>query len=130
MAAFFDGCHLIKGSRNNLLNKLLETNVISNPALNAARSDKTFVSWTVIQKAHEIDMYSNTIRPQLPKLTLAHTDPALIKRMRVKHAVQVLSATVARYIDVLANMSGEFSFLLPSYVIAGEKEFLKGSRTY
>jgi len=51
-----------------------------------------------------MDKNLNIIRPQLKKLTQEHIIENKIKKMRVKHATQVLSGTVASYIETLTNL--------------------------
>ncbi|KAF0746756.1 Transposable element P transposase, partial [Aphis craccivora] len=70
----YDPPHLLKGIKNNLLNK------------NAIRD-------------HIIDLYEIDINIQdikmLPRLTLEHIDRNKIKKMKVKNATQVLSERVS-----------------------------------
>lgn len=91
----FDPPHLIKGIRNNLLTK----DLISKDG----KTTKRIASWDVIKTAWIIDRKINTIRPQLQKITKEHILEEKIKKMRVKHATQVLSGTVASCIETLTR---------------------------
>ncbi|TGZ50609.1 Uncharacterized protein DBV15_11884 [Temnothorax longispinosus] len=82
----FDPPHLIKGIRNNLLTKDL--------TINCDEKEKRITSWDVIKTAWIMDKKLNTIRPQLKKITKEHIEEDKIKKMRVKHATQVLSGTL------------------------------------
>jgi len=55
-----------------------------------------------------MDKNLNIIRPQLKKLTKKHIIENKIKKMRVKHATQVFSGTVASYIETLTNLKCEY----------------------
>jgi len=92
----YDSPHLIKGVRNNLLTKNLAINCKNDIAIEIA-------SWDVIKTAWLMDKNLNIIRPQLKKLTQEHIVENKIKKMRVKYATQVLSGTVANYIETLTN---------------------------
>ncbi|XP_011684313.1 PREDICTED: uncharacterized protein LOC105447804 [Wasmannia auropunctata] len=92
----YDPPHLIKGIRNNLLTKDLIFNWKDN------KPDK-IASWDVIKTAWIIDRKINTIRPLLKKLTAEHIIEDKIKKMRVKHATQVLSGTMASAIETLTR---------------------------
>lgn len=96
----YDYPHLMKGVRNNLLtkNSLLNKNNIASVA-----------SWDIIKTAWQMDRTMNSIRPQLKKLTEEHIFEKKIKKMRVKHATQVLSGTVASYIETLARSKCKYS---------------------
>jgi len=97
----YDSPHLIKGVRNNLLTKDLAINCKDNIATEIA-------SWDVIKTAWLMDKNLNIIRPQLKKLTQEHIIENKIKKMRVKHATQVLSGTVASYIETLTNLKCKY----------------------
>lgn len=105
----FDYVHLQKGVRNNLLNK----NLIINR--NKTKCDTyQYASWDAIEKLYEIDKYTLFPVRNLRKLIDKHIYPALIPKMRVKYAVQVMSHTVASYMyNVMSNNQGKlYKYLL------------------
>lgn len=61
-------------------------------------------SWDIIKTAWIMDRKINTIRPQLKKITKEHIIENKIKKMRVKHATQILSGTVASCIETFARL--------------------------
>lgn len=83
----YDYVHLIKGTRNNLLTKDLDTDTRISCALN-----KKYASWDDIQKAYDIDKNSLMRYRQMKKITEKHIIPKLIPKMRVKYATQYLVA--------------------------------------
>jgi len=87
--------HLQKGVRNNLLTKDLLINKNKN------ESERQFASWKDIITAYEIDKNSYLKQRQMPKLTDRHIIPNLIPKMKVKYATQVISHTMANFIDVV-----------------------------
>ncbi|XP_011699993.1 PREDICTED: uncharacterized protein LOC105457175 [Wasmannia auropunctata] len=91
-----DYVHLQKGVRNNLLTKDL---LIKN------KDCEEFASWNDIIIAYEMDKYSFFKQRQLPKLTDKHVFPELIPKMKVKYATQVLSHTLANFIDVVMTLN-------------------------
>lgn len=91
----YDPPHLIKGIRNNLLTKGL--------ALRCHNIPTGIASWDVIKTAWIMDKKLNTIRPQLKKLTKEHVVENKVKKMRVKHATQIFSGTVAACIESLTR---------------------------
>lgn len=60
-----------------------------------------YASWEAIQAAYEIDKFSPRRQRWrlLEKLTDKHIYPALIPKMKVKYAVQVLSHSVATVLE-------------------------------
>lgn len=97
----YDYVHLIKGTRNNLLTKDLDTDTRISCALN-----KKYASWDDIQKAYDIDKNSLMRYRQMEKITEKHIIPKLIPKMRVKYATQVFSRTVSNFMDVILNVNG------------------------
>ncbi|XP_039308365.1 uncharacterized protein LOC105204150 isoform X2 [Solenopsis invicta] len=91
----YDYVHLQKGVRNNLLTKDLVVDKFKK------ESERQFVSWNDIITVYEIDKYSFLKQRQMPKLTNKHIFPNCIPKMRVKYATQVISHTVANFIDVI-----------------------------
>lgn len=87
----FDVPHLIKGIRNNLLNK---------DVIYSDKNGTKNVKWEYFQQIFAADKAHGELR-LLPKITREHVDPTKIKKMRVKHAVQVLSHSMAVATDNL-----------------------------
>jgi len=77
----FDPPHLIKGIRNNLLNKNLVCTI------NGERKE---ARWQDIMDLYNLDNNIQEMR-MLPRLTREHVIPNEIKKMKVKNACQVLS---------------------------------------
>lgn len=98
----YDPPHLLKGIRNNLLTKDFAIHH------NSGSVPQEVASWDVIKKAWLIDRELNKIRPQLKKLTKEHIVEHKIKKMRVKHATQVLSGTVASYIETVTRSNCKY----------------------
>lgn len=94
---FYDPSQLIKGVRNNLLNKDLEINVTSG----RKECERQFASWRIIQQAYNMDTAGYVVRPMMKKLTNEHVIPQRIKKTRVKYILQVFSESVASYIGFL-----------------------------
>ncbi|KAL1505245.1 hypothetical protein ABEB36_004852 [Hypothenemus hampei] len=79
----FDYMHVQKCVRNNLVPKDLVAD---------------------IQMAYEMDKYSLLKQRQMPKLTDKHIYSELIPKMKVKYATQVLSHSVANFLDVILTL--------------------------
>lgn len=92
----YDPSHLIKGIRNNLLTKDLAICVRNN-------IPERIGSWDIIKCAWLMDRNLNIIRPHLKHITQEHIIEEKIKKMRVKHAVQVLSGRMASVIETFAR---------------------------
>lgn len=56
--------------------------------------------------AYKMDIYTNTLNRQLPKLTDQHVIKSKIKKMKVKCAAQVLSARVSAFIEYNSKIKG------------------------
>ncbi|XP_024874994.1 uncharacterized protein LOC112456393 isoform X2 [Temnothorax curvispinosus] len=97
---FFDPPHLIKGVRNNLLNKDLEINI------SRTSKSRQFASWKTIELAYKIDTNVNNFNRMLSKITEEHVVPDKIKKMRVKNATQIFSSTFSAYIGLFSHMQG------------------------
>lgn len=52
-----------------------------------------------------MDKYSLFKQRQMPKLVDKHVIPPIIPKMRVKYATQVLSHTVANFMDVVLKIN-------------------------
>ncbi|CAG9827175.1 unnamed protein product, partial [Diabrotica balteata] len=76
----FDPCHLIKATRNNLIN-------------NVFYFDDKKTSWSFIETFYHED--KKQFYKCAPKLTHSHIYPTSFEKMRVKLASQILSNTVA-----------------------------------
>lgn len=59
-----------------------------------------YAKWSIVEQVYE--MY-----PKVGKLTEAHVVRTKIKKMRVKYAAQVLSASVANFIDFASKIAGK-----------------------
>ncbi|CAH2086827.1 unnamed protein product [Euphydryas editha] len=81
----YDVPHLIKGIRNNLLNKDM---------LYSIENEEKLVKWEYFQKVYEADKSLGELR-LLNKLTEEHINPEKINKMKVKTATQIFSHTVA-----------------------------------
>nr|XP_012224936.1 PREDICTED: uncharacterized protein LOC105673674 [Linepithema humile] len=99
----YDPPHLLKGIRNNLLFKNLEIN-----ATNSGTKEQQFASWDIIEQAYKMDIYTNTLNRQLPKLTDEHVIRSKIKKMKVKCAAQIFSARLSAYIEYNSKIKGGF----------------------
>ncbi|CAI6351086.1 unnamed protein product [Macrosiphum euphorbiae] len=89
----YDSPHLIKGIRNNLLNKNLVCTI------NGERKE---ARWQDIIDLYELDNNIQEVR-MLPRLTREHVIPNEIRKMKVKNACQVLSQRVAAILNFLAS---------------------------
>ncbi|KAF0747283.1 THAP-type domain-containing protein, partial [Aphis craccivora] len=92
----YDPPHLLKGVRNNLLNKNI---------LFTMDGQQMEASWSDITELYELDCKIEDVR-MLPRLTAEHVIPNKIKKMKVKCAVQVLSERVASIMSFLACNNG------------------------
>ncbi|XP_036144606.1 uncharacterized protein LOC114255440 [Monomorium pharaonis] len=92
----YDPPHLIKGIRNNFLTKDLAMKVRNNNV-------EKIASWNIIKTAWIMDKTLHVTRPHLRKITPEHIIESKIKKMRVKHAVQVLSGTMASVIETFTR---------------------------
>lgn len=102
---FYDYVHLQKGLRNNLLTKDL--------LIDKNKKDKQFAaSWDDIIIIYEMDKYSYLRQRQLPKLNDKHIYPNMIPKMKVKYATQVISHTVANFINVVLTFNqGKINYI-------------------
>lgn len=89
----YDAPHLIKGVRNNLLNKTL---VWENDG------ETVRANWSDIVTVYEMDNTSGNMR-SMPKLTEAHVHPTNKNKMRVSYAVQIFSHSVASLMFILSR---------------------------
>lgn len=63
--------------------------------------------WEIIELAWLRDKALNPKDPRLKKITEEHIDTLKCPKMRVKHAAQVLSETMAAWIEELATTGSE-----------------------
>lgn len=89
----FDVPHLLKGMRNNLLNKNLKY---------IMDGTERVAKWDHILKLYENNPTYKGIR-LIKKLTKNHCDPNKIPKMKVKHASQIFSHTVGVNMGFLAG---------------------------
>lgn len=96
----YDYVHLLKGVRNNLLTKDLDTD-ITNKSINEIK----YASWDHVILTYEIDKLC-FMKRQLPKIMKKHVDPKLIPKMKVKYAAEIFSNTVSNFMDIVLKLSG------------------------
>lgn len=89
MSIIYDPPHLIKGLRNNMLNKNL-------------MFEGKLTKWDDILDVYNNDCKLGDIR-MLPKLTDQHVIPEKIKKMKVKNCTQVFSERVAATMQYTAT---------------------------
>ncbi|XP_071634375.1 uncharacterized protein [Temnothorax longispinosus] len=106
----YDYVHLQKGVRNNLLTK----DLLLNKDAEYSEREGQCASWDDITTAYAIDQKCFQHRRKMKKLTDSHIRPNLIPKMKVKFAVQVLSHTVADFIDMILtlNKDGKNNYLV------------------
>ncbi|XP_072947212.1 uncharacterized protein [Epargyreus clarus] len=87
----FDAPHLIKGIRNNLINKDMVYTI---------KNERKTVKWVYFQMVYAADKSCGELR-LLHKLSEEHVNPQKINKMRVKTATQLFSHSVAVVTDHL-----------------------------
>ncbi|KAJ8911995.1 hypothetical protein NQ315_003277 [Exocentrus adspersus] len=97
----YDPPHLLKGIRNNLINKHLIWN--KNGVLHTAK-------WDHIINVYKFDNASGNLR-LLPKLTDSHVIPEKLKKMKVSYASQIFSHYVASVMQLLSSVKGFTSYI-------------------
>lgn len=75
-------------------------------ATNSGKKERQFASWDIIDQAYKMDIYTNTLNRQLPKLTDEHVIRSKIKKMKVKCAAQIFSARLSAYIEYNSKIKG------------------------
>jgi len=103
----YDPPHLLKGIRNNFLEKDIEINICEK-GLNV----KATALWDIIETAYKLDIHSHLLNRQLKKLTDQHIIKNKIKKMKVKLAAQVFSATLSAFIEYNSQIEGNSKFLM------------------
>lgn len=99
----YDPPHLMKGIRNNMLNKNLR--VHDKPV--KKEIEEALASWDVYKVTHQVDAYStSSAEPELHKITEAHVEISKLHKMSVKHMAQVFSDAMADKIDKLLAVGG------------------------
>lgn len=115
----YDPPHLLKGIRNNFLEKDIEINV-HEKGLNV----KAVASWNIIETAYKMDIYSNLLNRQLKKLTDQHILKNKIKKMKVKLAAQVFSATLSAFVEYNSQIQSKSKLLIVIHIIIIKLAFL------
>ena len=64
-------------------------------------------SWDIIKSAWIMDKTLHITRPHLKKIIPEHILEHKIKKVRVKHAIQVLSCTMASVIETFTRAKGK-----------------------
>lgn len=100
MFVLFDYVHLIKSIRNNLVTKDLLINANA-----TVDNDKQFACWDDIKTAYNMDKHSTLRQRNLPKLTDKRIYEDMIPKMKVKYATQVLSHTMACFINMVVTLN-------------------------
>lgn len=67
---------------------------------------KAVASWDIIETAYKLDIHSNKFNRLLKKLTDQHIKKNKIKKMKVKLAAQVFSATLSAFIEYNSKIEG------------------------
>jgi len=88
----YDPPHLLKGIRNNLLNKNLMFTISGH---------QREACWKDIVDLYELDSVAQDVK-MLPRLTREHVIPGEIKKMKVKNASQVFSHRVSSILSFLS----------------------------
>ena len=104
LVVLFDSPHLDKGDRNNLLTKDLETNFQApekDPAV-----PRQFVEWKHFEKAYEMDVGSDKMYRNIPKVTRHHVKIGRIRKMKVSLSRQVLSRSMAAWLETTTKFDG------------------------
>ena len=108
LVVLFDSPHLDKGDRNNLLAKDFETN------FQAAEKDpvisRQFVEWKHFDKAYEMDVNSDKMYRNIPKVTRHHVKIGRIRKMKVLLSRQVLSRSMAGWLETATKFDGNLLF--------------------
>nr|XP_034824778.1 uncharacterized protein LOC117982524 [Maniola hyperantus] len=89
----FDAPHLMKGIRNNLLNKNL---------MFTQDGKQKVAKWQHLEEMYHRQPGYKGVR-LVPKLTAQHVVPKLIPKMKVKHCTQVFSRTVGVALGYMAD---------------------------
>jgi len=107
----YDYVHLQKGVRNNFVLKDILFNIES--MTNKKESSmKKYASWDAVETLYKIDKYSFLKQRQMPKLLDKHIFPTAIPKMKVKYAVQILSHTVANFMDIVLTFKQGKKYLI------------------
>lgn len=99
----FDTPHLLKGIRNNLLEKNAEFTV---------DGVKKLAKWEHIEQLYTLDCSSGDQYKVCPRLTDQHVVKGKIKKMKVSFAAQVFSQRVSAVLRRLASWSGMYLFII------------------
>lgn len=114
----FDVPHLAKTFRNNLMNKNMtvprEAVVPSGgdkPRASDGKTPAAFATWDVVRLAYMQDAFRVTGDRKLPHLHENHVNPAIVNKLRVCHAMYILSKSLSSFIKGQTS-SKIFSFSL------------------
>lgn len=110
LIVLYDPPHLLKGIRNNFLKKDIEINIKEREFNN-----KLVASWNIIETAYKLDTNSNLLNRQLKKLTDQHIVTNKIKKIKVKLAAQVFSASLSAFIEYNSKIQGILKLLINNY---------------
>lgn len=100
----YDPPHLIKGVRNNLMNKDLEIEV------SKKNTNRKFACWRYLELGYDIDTHRGTLNRILTKITDEYIIKNKIKKMKVKFATQLFSKSVSAYIQLLSDFGGKYIY--------------------
>lgn len=99
----YDVPHAAKSVRNNLMkHQLLHTTAVN---------EHDIMDWTILKAAYDDSKSTPGDMDCLPKITEAHIFPDKCPKMRTKYAFQVLSLTMATYINLRAG--NQLSDIIP-----------------
>lgn len=107
LIVLYDPPHLLKGIRNNFLVKDIEIKMKDRKFNN-----KLVASWDIIETAYKLHTNSNLLNRQLKKLTDQHIVKDKIKKMKVKLAAQVFSASLAAFVEYNSKIQGILKLLI------------------
>lgn len=110
LIVLYDPPYLLKGIRNNFLVKDIEIKMKDRKFNN-----KLVASWDIIETAYKLHTNSNLLNRQLKKLTDQHIVKNKIKKMKVKLAAQVFSASLSAFIEYNSKIQGILKLLINNY---------------
>jgi hypothetical protein len=79
---------------------------VKNLVWESSNRETLCATWENITHAYETDNCSGDLRA-VPKLTNCHIYADKLKKMKVSHAAQVISHSLASFINILSKMSSE-----------------------
>ena len=108
LVVLFNSPYLDKGDQNNLLTKDLETNFQTtekDPAI-----PRQFVEWKHFDKAYKMDVGSDKMYRNIPKVTRHHVKIGRIRKSKVLLSRQVLSRSMAGWLETTTKFDGNYLF--------------------